>query len=334
MTNKSWTGYRCPESDQALQYDASANALIGRDGRRYPIEDATLDFTANRVLDDADQDARAVYDGQAGEHYENAMDWVWSAFHEDERNVRSKLVGLLDVRPGQQVLEIGCGTGSDSALIAERLQEGRLCLQDISPRMLKLCQARMAGYDGSPLHIEYAVAEASPLPFEDRSFDRVFHFGGLNTFSDLEGSLAEMARVTKIGGRVVVGDESLAPWLRNTEYGQIVVTSNPLMAEPLPLDKLPACARDVSAHFVIGNAYYAISFEVGEGTPPLDLDLPHKGRRGGTLRTRHFGQLEGVTVEAKQLAREAALAAGKSMHAWLDEAVRAQAASDLKTAES
>lgn len=332
MTNENWTGYRCPGSDQTLHHEA--DALVAKDGRRYPIVNGILDFTADRDLDDADKDARAIYDGQAGEHYENAMDWVWRAFHEDERSVRSKLIDLLDVRPGQQVLEIGCGTGSDSALIAERLQAGRLCLQDISPEMLKLCQTRMGGYDGSPLHIEYAVAEAAPLPFEDRCFDRIFHFGGLNTFSDLEGSLAEMARVTKIGGRIVVGDESLAPWLRDTEYGQIVVTSNPLMAKPLPLDKLPACARDVSAHFVIGNAYYAISFEVGDGTPPLDLDLPHKGRRGGTLRTRHFGQLEGVTVEAKRLAQEAALAAGKSMHDWLDEAVRAKAAGDLERGEA
>jgi ubiquinone/menaquinone biosynthesis C-methylase UbiE len=324
-----WTGYRSPASGGALHFDERAQALVGGDGQSFPIVDGIADLTAGQKLDETDQYAREVYDQQAGEHYDNAMDWVWRAFRQDEAAVRSKLADLLDVRPGQQVLEIGCGTGNDSLILARRLQTGRLCLQDISPEMLRLCRERMEAAGEAGPAVEYAVARATPLPFEDGCFDRVFHFGGLNTFSDPKGAIAEMARVTKVGGRVVVGDESLAPWLRETDYGRILLTNNPLMAMPLPLDKLPPGARDASLHFLIGNAYYAVSFEVGDGEPPLDLDLPHMGRRGGTLRTRYYGQMEGVTEEAKRLAGAAALAAGKSMHDWLDEAVRARAAVDL-----
>ena len=72
-----------------------------------------------------------------------------------------------------------------------------------------------------------------------------------------------------------------------------------------------------------------IDFVVGEGEPPVNLDLPHKGRRGGTLRTRYFGQLEGVTLEAKKLANEAAKKKGLSMHEWLDKLVKDQAKKDL-----
>ena len=65
-----------------------------------------------------------------------------------------------------------------------------------------------------------------------------------------------------------------------------------------------------------------ISFTNGDGAPPLALDLPHEGWRGGSMRTRYFGQLEGVTPEAKALAREAAAAAGVSVHEWLDRLVK------------
>jgi hypothetical protein len=74
-----------------------------------------------------------------------------------------------------------------------------------------------------------------------------------------------------------------------------------------------------------------IAFRKGDGPPPLDLDLPHQGWRGGTMRSRYFGQLEGVTPEAKALARQAAAKSGVSVHEWLDRLVRSQALLDLGT---
>ncbi len=70
---------------------------------------------------------------------------------------------------------------------------------------------------------------------------------------------------------------------------------------------------------------------MGEGEPPVNLDLPHKGRRGGTLRTRYFGQLERVTLEAKQAAIEAARKKGVSLHQWLDSLVKERAKKDLES---
>ncbi len=48
------------------------------------------------------------------------------------------------------------------------------------------------------------------------------------------------------------------------------------------------------------------------------------------MRTRYFGQLEGVSIGAKQQARAAAVKRGLSLHHWLDETVRRQAEEDLK----
>ncbi|HNB23630.1 MAG TPA: methyltransferase type 11, partial [Candidatus Melainabacteria bacterium] len=84
-----------------------------------------------------------------------------------------------------------------------------------------------------------------------------------------------------------------------------------------------------NVRWLLGSCFYLIDFRVGNGPPPLNLDLPHKGRRGGTMRTRYFGQLEGVSTEAKELAMEAAKKKNVSLHAWLDELVRSAAQKDL-----
>jgi hypothetical protein len=79
----------------------------------------------------------------------------------------------------------------------------------------------------------------------------------------------------------------------------------------------------------MANCFYVITFRKGDGLPPLNLDLPHKGWRGGTMRSRYFGVLEGVTPEAKELTRKAAASVGLSVHEWLDRLVRKQAAEDI-----
>jgi hypothetical protein len=134
--------------------------------------------------------------------------------------------------------------------------------------------------------------------------------------------MVEFARVVRKGGKIVVGDESLPPWLENTEFGKIIKTNNAMFDYKVPLESLPSNARDVVVRWVLGGCFYVFEFKVGDGTPPLNLDLPHQGWRGGTMRTRYFGRLEGVTPEAKQMAVEAARKSGVSVHEWLDRLVR------------
>ena len=81
--------------------------------------------------------------------------------------------------------------------------------------------------------------------------------------------------------------------------------------------------------WIIGNCFYLIDFRVGDGPPQLNLDLPHKGRRGGTLRSRYYGRLEGVTPETKELALAAVERRGCSMYEWLEQLVREAAERDL-----
>ena len=170
--------------------------------------------------------------------------------------------------------------------------------------------------------INYFVSTARSLPFPSGFFDSVFHFGGFNNFSEPKKTLAEMTRIVKQGGRVVFGDEALPPWLEGTEFGELIVTNNPLFKHKAPLDCLPENAREVTLRWILGGCFYLFDFKVGDGPPPVDIDLPHKGWRGGTMRTRYYGRLEGVTPEARDLAIAAARSKGVSVHEWLDTLVK------------
>jgi SAM-dependent methyltransferase len=324
--------YRCPHTREQLTVKVkigtkdsmTAGELISPAGHVFPVSGGLVDFASAEQLSPIDSSARDAYDAQAGDIYDNSLEWLWKAFYEDEMQVRSTMLDCLNIGPGQRILEIGCGTGRDSLLIAKRMSGGELYLQDISRKMLEICANNFRNSPAGGPQIEISQSVTHCLPFKDACFDGLFHFGGVNDFR-------EIARVVRPGGKVVIGDESLAPWLRDTEFGRVVINNNRLLEANVPLACLPSSAEAVSLRYIIRNTFYFISFTVGKGPPEADFDLPHKGRRGGTMRTRYYGQLEGVTPEAKTLALQAAKATGKSVHDWLDALVRERAADDLRT---
>ncbi|HUK06798.1 MAG TPA: methyltransferase domain-containing protein [Stellaceae bacterium] len=312
--------------------------LVSPEGCIYPIEHGVPNFVEPHLLTSLETHTQAQYDRVAEHIYDAMIDWQFAAMFEIEDDVRETMVDMLGLVPGARVLEAGCGTGRDSLHLAQRLdQSAHLHMQDLSSKMVYACmqnmtdQARKAPISCS---LEYSISNATALPFPDETFDAVFHFGGFNQFGDLKKAAAELTRVARQGGRILIGDEAVAPWLKGTEFGRIVSTNNTLFNADAPLHTLPDCARDVTVRWIIGNCFYVISFRKGDGPPPLNLDLPHEGWRGGTMRTRYYGQLEGVTPEAKALAHKAASECGISVHEWLDRLVRRQAAQDLKTIKS
>jgi SAM-dependent methyltransferase len=329
--------YRCPYSQEALHFrgemaggEITEGVLVSASGLEYPLVDGIPHLIQPELESYSPDEAHEKEYYEATAHaYDSVLDWLFTSFYEDEAAVRRKVIDLLQVAPGDRVIETGAGTCRDTVRIAERLTpDGELYVQDLSPRMLSIGRDRVRScglLNGSQGRVEFSVGNAERLPFPDRFFDGAYHFGGLNLFSDKEKALAEMARVVRVGGKVVVGDEGLAPWLRGTEYGAILTNSNRLYSYGPPLESVPECARDSTVRWLIGDAFYVIEFRVGDGPPRINLDLPIQGKRGGTHRTRYYGGLEGVTPEAKTMAEEAAEASGLSMHEWLDRAVRAAA---------
>jgi SAM-dependent methyltransferase len=285
--------FRCPACRATLALADSAgdvgdivdSVLRCADGHTFDVRDGFADLVYPESLAASDADFKQKYDVGA-EDYDVGLQWLFTVFGEDESALREHMIDLLELAAGQRVLEIGCGTGRDSAHILARIgPNGLLHAQDLSIGMLHVARRKL----GTTPSIEYSLSNGSYLPFATGMFDRAYHFGGINTFGERRRAIAELTRVVKPGGKVVFGDEGVAPWLRRKRVGRILIQANPLYAHHPPIRELPETARDVRLHWVLGNAFYLVEYVVGAGPPPVDLDLPIPGPRGGTLRSRYYG---------------------------------------------
>ena len=226
------------------------------------------------------------------------------------------------------MLEIGGGDGRGAQHIVNRLGEnGHLYFQELSPIFMAKAMERLSRQSSL---VEYSIANASYLSFADNYFDAALHFGGINTFSDIQGCLNELARVVKPGGKVVVGDEGIGPWLRDTDFGKIMINSNPLIGYNVPFEMIPVQARDVKVEWIMMGAFFLLEFTVGEGEPVGNYHIPIPSERGGTHWTRYYGHLEGISDETKKLAYQARKKTGKGMSEWLDDVVAAAAKKELE----
>jgi ubiquinone/menaquinone biosynthesis C-methylase UbiE len=277
---------RCPVCRGEL--NRSGDELRCSCGRSFAVVDGLPYLVHPEELLPSDLEFQQKYD-KGAESYDDGLDWLWKAFAVDEGSVRSEMVGLLELAPGAAVLEVGAGTGRDSGLILERIAPGgTLVAQDLSGGMLRVARAKLAQ---SADQIAFVVSNAAYLPFLDGAFDAAYHFGALNTFGDIRRSLSEITRVVRPGGKVVIGDEGVAPWLQRKRYGRVLRAANPLYRHRPPLESFPENALDLRLRWLIGNAFYLIDYTVGEGPPFVDLDLPIPGR-GDTLRSRYDARLQ------------------------------------------
>jgi ubiquinone/menaquinone biosynthesis C-methylase UbiE len=332
--NKERSIYTCPETRGELRCVPSevegneiiSGQLINENGREYVIAGGIPDLTFPRELRGEQKEALSYYE-EVADVYDDVAHLTFRIQNVDETKARQEFVSLLNLQTGSSVLELACGTGRDSKFIANELgMTGQFYLQDISRSMLLQCQRKLSGVS---VPVEFVVGNACYLPFPDNYFDAVFSFGGLGVFGDITKSLQEIVRVSRVGAKIVVGDESMPPWLYETEYGKILLNSNPLFKKPIPFDQMPVEAREVVVRWVVGGVYYLIEFVVGEGEPRADFDLEIPGKRGGTLRTRFYGKLEGVKPETHELAQRARDKSQKTMHQWLDSIVREAAEKEL-----
>lgn len=118
---------------------------------------------------------------------------------------RISLTRAVGARKGMRVLDVAAGTGTSSAAIAAH--GAQVVAADFSEGMLAVGRERQAD---NPL-IEFVYADATRLPFADDEFDAVTISFGLRNVNKPEQALAEMFRVTKPGGRIVICEFSHPP---------------------------------------------------------------------------------------------------------------------------
>jgi phosphatidylethanolamine/phosphatidyl-N-methylethanolamine N-methyltransferase len=128
---------------------------------------------------------------------------VWATVYDPLTRVlrrgRRRSIALLDIRPADTVLLVGCGTGSDFEFLPRHAQ----CVAvDLTPAMLRRAVAKV-----EDRQIRLAEMDAMDLRFPDNRFDKVVLHHILAVVPDPVRALQEAERVTKPGGRLVVLDK-------------------------------------------------------------------------------------------------------------------------------
>lgn len=114
-------------------------------------------------------------------------------------------IDALGIMPGEYILDLGCGTGSETFEAAKRVgSAGTACGLDITDAMLAKASehARSEGISNT----EFVKGNIEALPFEDKSFDAVMSNCVINHAKDKIKVYQEIFRVLKDGGRFVISD--------------------------------------------------------------------------------------------------------------------------------
>ena len=156
----------------------------------------------------------------------------------EERRCREYLQEL-SIKAGDRVLEVSVGTGSNLRYLPRTAKYFGL---DISWGMLTRCQKNLKAWG---MEAELFLGAAEYLPFDDETFDVVFHMGGLNFFGDKARAIQEMIRVAKPGTKIMLVDE-------NVQVAQKYETA--------PIDLVPAGMQEIKVRDVCNGDLYCLTF--------------------------------------------------------------------------
>ena len=130
-------------------------------------------------------------------------------FHSRQRRATKDLAGMLAPKPGETLLDIGCGLGGPARYLA-KVCGCRVTGIDLTAEFVATAidLARRAGLAGA---VEFRQASALELPFADGSFDLAWSQNVAMNIADRPRYYAEMRRVLKPGGRVAIQDVAQGP---------------------------------------------------------------------------------------------------------------------------
>lgn len=195
-----------------------------------------------------------------------ARDRRGAAMEEGHLAVTRLIVGMMELRPDSHILDVGCGTGWATRLLASRAQDGVAVGIDVSGEMIR--QAR--DHAGNPPNVNFRVLGAERFPFHDGVFTHCLSIESLYYHPDLASSFREMLRVLTPGGRayLMVNFFKENPYVHH--WAQLL---------------------EVPVHLLSGDDYCRIAREAGfarctHQTIPDPTPVP-PGYRG-----RHYGDAE------------------------------------------
>ena len=129
-----------------------------------------------------------------------------------------KIMSFLNIQQGQSILDVGCGTGDDVLSLAELVgKTGCVVGVDSSENMIEEAKKRSKLRGGNKISIELHVGNAHHLDFADNTFDCSRAERLLMHVDDPSKVIAEMAKVTKPGGHIVIFD---------LDWGGVIINHN------------------------------------------------------------------------------------------------------------
>ena len=123
----------------------------------------------------------------------------------DHLNITEKTVRLMDLRPGERVLDLGCGSGWATRLLARLVAEGpqgfgQVVGIDISDEMIRRARASSKDFE----NIMFVWGSAQQIPWEENFFDKVLSVESFYYYPDQDRVLAELFRVMAPRGRLFI----------------------------------------------------------------------------------------------------------------------------------
>ncbi|MBN8560549.1 MAG: class I SAM-dependent methyltransferase [Leptolyngbya sp. UWPOB_LEPTO1] len=126
-------------------------------------------------------------------------DQRWSQYISNTLNF---LKAWAELAPTDKVLDVACGTGEFEQLILTEHSEQKMVGVDISEKMLAIAQQKLQAYP----NVTLSLASAEHLPFADQSFDVIVSASAFHYFENPAIALAEMKRVLKPNGKIMILD--------------------------------------------------------------------------------------------------------------------------------
>ena len=200
-----------------------------------------------------------------------------------------RLVEAAGIEPGMRVLDVAAGTGNASLPAAEA--GGDVLATDLTPELVEIGRERS---EAAGLEIEWEVADAENLPYDDESFDVVISALGVMFAPHHEETAAELVRVCRPGGRI-----ALLNWTADGMLGALFKTMGPYApppppgAQPPPLWGTEEHLRELFGERVDWTLLERAKLEITVFEQPHDYGEHFKSFYGPTIVARANAEKEG-----------------------------------------
>ena len=184
---------------------------------------------------------------------EKAATWDKTVAERDSTK-RERMAKCLKIKPGSIVLDVGTGTGVFiHFLLREMGKGGRIIALDFAEKMLR--RARAKGFNGN---IDYLCADVTNIPLGNEIFDIIVCYSSFPHFQDKSRALAEMNRVIKRGGRLLICHTSSRASI-NEIHRQIPAVENDIIPDKSEVQEVLSMAGFVDIKIEDDSESYLVS---------------------------------------------------------------------------